>query len=103
MGGGVFATQWTSDFIRIWFFPRNAVPLDIAEGTPDPTTWGFPQANFQGSCDIDKKFANHKIIFDTTFCGDYAGSVFGSDAVCNQTAVSCNSYVANNPAAFQNA
>lgn len=42
IGGGVYATEWTSDAISIWFFPRTSIPADITAGTPDPTKWGTP-------------------------------------------------------------
>lgn len=28
-GGGVFATEWTSESIRMWHFTRNEIPDDI--------------------------------------------------------------------------
>lgn len=43
------------------------------------------------------------MILDTTFCGDWAGGVWGSDAACKATAPTCNAYVAQNPGAFKNA
>jgi hypothetical protein len=76
--GGVFATQWTSDFIRIWFFPSGRIPSDITDGAPDPSTWGLPVSNFEGSCEIDDHFKNHNIIFDTTFCGGWGAAVLVS-------------------------
>ncbi|KAH6673421.1 glycoside hydrolase family 16 protein [Halenospora varia] len=103
VGGGVYAMEWTSDFIRVWFFPRTSIPYDISSGTPNPTTWGTPQANFQGNCNIDTHFANHSIIFDTTFCGDWAGTVWSTEATCNSLAPTCDSYVAANPGAFVDA
>ncbi|KAK0260157.1 hypothetical protein LTR35_018029 [Friedmanniomyces endolithicus] len=36
ISGGVYATEWTSDAISIWFFPRNAIPGDIHNGHPSP-------------------------------------------------------------------
>lgn len=49
IGGGVYATQWTDQFIRIWFFPRNkGIPWDIQARQPNPSTWGTPMANFEG-------------------------------------------------------
>lgn len=69
-GGGVYAMEWTSDAIKVWFFPRGSIPSDIDSGTPDPSGWGLPFSIFNGpSCDIDANFQNHQIIFDTTFCG----------------------------------
>lgn len=64
-GGGVFATEWTSEWIRIWFFPRGKIPADITSGTPNPSTWGKPASNFEGSCDISSHFMNHKIVLNT--------------------------------------
>lgn len=78
-GGGVYAMQWTSSFIKLWFFPRGSIPSSITAGSPDVSTFGTPQANFDGgSCNIDSHFVNHRIVFDTTFCGDWAGSVYAS-------------------------
>ncbi|KAI9647767.1 hypothetical protein NHQ30_004155 [Ciborinia camelliae] len=106
-GGGIYATEWTSDHIKIWFFPRNATPHDIRRDTPDPNSWPKPQAIFQGSssCDIDGHFANQSLVFDTTFCGDFAGGVWGNDGgVCSQGGkLSCQQFVAGNPGAFGDA
>ncbi|KAH9203179.1 hypothetical protein DL95DRAFT_165993 [Leptodontidium sp. 2 PMI_412] len=101
--GGVYATQWTSDYIRIWFFPRSSIPSNIISGNPDPSTWGLPDANFQGNCDIDELFMEHQIVFDTTFCGDWAGGVWSGDQVCNRKADTCAEYVASKPEAFKDA
>ncbi|KAK0101998.1 hypothetical protein ONS96_005966 [Cadophora gregata f. sp. sojae] len=101
--GGVFATQWTSDYIRIWYFPRGFIPTNIANGQPDPSTWGLPDANFQGNCDIDANFKDHQIIFDTTFCGDWAAGVWDKDPVCSKKATTCADYVASEPGAFADA
>ena len=74
--------EWTSTAIRIWFFSRNEVPASIIEANdagPDPNAFGVPVANFQGSCDIDAHFFNHSMVFDTTFCGSYAGNTWQGD------------------------
>ena len=103
--GGVYAMEWTSDAINIWFFTRNSVPSGISGDSPDPSTWGNPTASFQGGsgCDIDQHFQNHNIVFDTTFCGDWAGQVWSQDATCGPKAATCQDYVANNPEAFTEA
>ncbi|KXJ95544.1 family 16 glycoside hydrolase, partial [Microdochium bolleyi] len=109
IGGGVFATEWTSEAIRIWFFPRNApVPGDLNSPSPDPSTWGPPAAQFLGSpgqdgCDIDSHFREHRLVFNTALCGQWAGKVFGQDAQCAGLASSCEAYVANHPEAFASA
>lgn len=61
-GGGVFATEWTSEKISIWFFPRGTTPGDISSGNPSPSAWGPPVAEFKGSCDIDSRFQNQQIV-----------------------------------------
>ncbi|KAL2002626.1 hypothetical protein VTN02DRAFT_6388 [Thermoascus thermophilus] len=102
IGGGVYATEWTSEAISIWFFPRGSIPGDISAGNPDPAGWGTPTAKFQGNCDIDSHFGPQQIIIDTSFCGDWAGNVWSSSN-CRSLASDCNSYVANNPSAFREA
>ncbi|KAJ5106257.1 hypothetical protein N7456_002932 [Penicillium angulare] len=99
-GGGVYATEWTSSAINIYFFPSSSIPSDITAGTPDPTTWGTPSASFAGSCDISSHFSNLQIVFDITFCGDWAGNVWSSGS-CSTQASTCDSYVQNNPSAFK--
>ncbi|KAI9730483.1 MAG: hypothetical protein M1818_008178 [Claussenomyces sp. TS43310] len=100
IGGGVYAMDWTSDSIAVYFFPRTSIPADITAGTPAPQNWGAPVAKFAGSsCDIDAHFMNHNIVFDTTFCGDWAGNAWAS-STCASLANTCDEYVGANPAAF---
>lgn len=100
--------QWTSDYIRVWFFARGTIPSDITNQAPNPSSWGLPAAEFQGSCVIDQKFQAHKIIMNNAFCGEYAGAASVWNSSTNSCAAStnystCNAYVAGQPAAFQNA
>ncbi|KAJ5787983.1 hypothetical protein N7457_002973 [Penicillium paradoxum] len=99
-GGGVYATEWTGSAINIWFFPSYAVPGDIHSGKPNPAGWGTPAGRFAGGCDINSHFNNLQLVFDITFCGDWAGSAWGSSS-CASKARSCNDYVKNNPWAFK--
>jgi hypothetical protein len=62
IGGGVYATEWTSAAISIYFFPRDAIPADISSGYPDPTGWGMPQAVFSGGCDVDSHVVDQQIV-----------------------------------------
>ncbi|KAF2146424.1 glycoside hydrolase family 16 protein [Aplosporella prunicola CBS 121167] len=105
--GGVYAMEWTSSFIRVWFFPRGRIPPTITTAAPDPAEFGTPMANFQGNCDIDAHFINHQIIFDITFCGDWAGPAY-QDAGCPMyqgmdSWDSCKHFVAGNPDKFSDA
>lgn len=70
-GGGVYAMEWTSSAVAVYFFPRANIPSDIQSSKPDPTSWGTPVARFSGSgCDLDSHFMQNYIVFDITFCGD---------------------------------
>lgn len=99
--------EWTSSAIKVFFFPRSSIPADITSGSPDPTTWGTPVSAFSsgasGGCNIDQHFTQHNIVFDTTFCGDWAGNVWSSSPTCSKLATSCSAYVAANPTAFAEA
>ncbi|KAF2674191.1 hypothetical protein BT63DRAFT_408399 [Microthyrium microscopicum] len=106
VGGGVYATEWTPQGISVFHFARSAIPADIASGNPDPSGWGEPLASFQGGgCDYSTAFKNQTIVFDTTFCGQWAGQqdVWSSDPVCGKKAATCNDYVQNNPKDFAEA
>jgi hypothetical protein len=118
--GGVFAMEWTSAFIRVWFFPRNEIPECIHKGKPDPdefgpslTTFELPVANFMaypnGTCEIDAHFKDHNIIIDTDLCGVLADSesTYGASS-CKKypgtnSTDSCGRFVAENPQAFSEA
>jgi len=108
-GGGVYAMEWTSRDILIWFFPRGQIPpglLSVSSapgGTkpPDPKTWGTPAAHFCGECDIDAHFRDMQIVFDTTFCGDWAGKAWAKNPACAAKAPTCEAYVGANPARFK--
>lgn len=109
-GGGVYAMQWTSEYIRIWQWSRADVPSDVSDAQPDPSSWGLPAGQLAvGNCSVDQHFQSHKIVFDTTFCGEYAGNPYvwnTSDANSCQASTglaTCDNFVANNPAAFKDA
>ncbi|KAJ5129944.1 uncharacterized protein N7515_005983 [Penicillium bovifimosum] len=102
--GGVYALEWTADFLKIWYFPRHAIPPSITGGKPDVTKFGTPMALVEESCDVANAFKEQSFIFDVTFCGDWAGGVFGSSG-CPMTDTdsfqSCHNYVANHPAEYE--
>jgi len=112
IGGGVHAMQWDDNGISVWFFPRTDIPSDIAAGTPLPSSWGIPMANWPATeCDPSTFFYQHSAIFDITLCGQWAGSAWfdtgapGQSESCAQIAgtSSCTDYVQNNGAAFTEA
>ena len=101
-GGGVYATEWTDTGISVYFFPRSSIPSDISSGTPEPSSWGSPVAHFSGGCDFGTSFTNQQIVFDTTFCGDWAGAddVWGESCAAS-TGKSCVDYVGQNGEDFE--
>ncbi|EKG19108.1 Glycoside hydrolase family 16 [Macrophomina phaseolina MS6] len=113
-GGGIYAMQWTGAFIRTWFFPRGAVPAEVqaavagVNDNPDVSAFGLPQAAFVGGrgCNVDQRFKEHRLIFDTTFCGDWAGTQYPSTCpapAARSKPESCAIYVGANPQAFTEA
>ncbi|KAL0579258.1 hypothetical protein V5O48_002762 [Marasmius crinis-equi] len=103
-GGGWYAMERTNSGIKIWFWSRNDgnIPGEVKNGATSINTdnWGTPVANFPStSCPISSKFGPHNIVINLTFCGDWAGSVYGNSG-CPST---CDDFVNNNPSAFQNA
>ncbi|KAB2576729.1 putative endo-1 [Lasiodiplodia hormozganensis] len=100
-GGGVYATFWNQGSIQVWYFPRSSIPSDISSGgTPNPSNWGQPMTHFAG-CSFDNFIQNNNIVFDVTFCGQWAGNVWSSGTCASQTGNgNCINYVANNPGVF---
>ncbi|KAH8118462.1 hypothetical protein DFH11DRAFT_1502630 [Phellopilus nigrolimitatus] len=110
MGGGWFVMKrMQTEGVYIWFWGRNdpSVPSEIKQNvlgidlsvSPDKS-WGTPDAHFPSttSCDFATHFDAHQIVFDLTFCGDWAGSSFPTSG-CSQS--SCEDYVNDNPHAFK--
>jgi len=93
--------DWTSSGFQFWFFPRGSIPASITNGSPNPQSdFGTPVGTFTGSgCNYDASFQNFQIIFDTTFCGDWAGDSYTTTGCSGD----CVSYVAGNPNAFAEA
>ncbi|KAJ7725881.1 glycoside hydrolase family 16 protein [Mycena maculata] len=105
-GGGWFAMLRSSRGIYMWFWARNDsnVPPEVSQGlstvNPDESNWGVPDAAFPtDECDYVSHFNEHSIVFDLTFCGDWAGSAY-SGSGCPST---CEDYVRNNPSMFDEA
>lgn len=112
IGGGVYAMSWTTSGIQVYFFPRSSIPADINAGTPQPSGWGTPMANFpSSSCNPSTFFYDHSAIFDTTLCGAWAGDAWDQAGMPGQTTScaqstgtsACAAYVQNNGGAFSEA
>lgn len=71
-GGGVYAMEWNSDAISVWFFPRNSTiqnRISSSNATLDSSSFGTPLASFVGgsNCNIDNNFQEHWITINTDF------------------------------------
>ena len=109
LDGGVYAMLWTDKAIRLWFFPRSSIPESITNGDPDPGSFGVPLTNFEPAspCNLQQEIKDQKIVFDITFCGDWATDDF-TDSGCPmsdpRSAVrSCVDCVATNPFKYRKA
>ncbi|KAI0171614.1 concanavalin A-like lectin/glucanase, partial [Pestalotiopsis sp. NC0098] len=98
--GGVYALEWTSDYLKIWSWTRALAPPDIQLGNPLPSNWSVP--NFMiTDCNVDQAFQDMKLVLNIDFCG-----VAGVDGIWNSCKAStgydtCTGYVAENPEAFK--
>ncbi|TFK46261.1 2 beta-glucanase [Heliocybe sulcata] len=105
IGGGWYAMERTSSFVKVWFWPRNSgsVPGDVRNGGSGVDTggWGTPVAYFPSTsqCDLESHLGPMSVIINLTFCGDWAGAAY-SNSGCPG---SCVDYVNNNPSAFADA
>lgn len=105
-GGGAFVTEWDANTVSVWYFPRDQIPDNLllnanitAKGPAHE--WGLPMAHFAPNCATKERFSNMKLVFDTTFCGAWAGGRWQDD--CKAKAPTCEAFVRDNPAAFKEA
>lgn len=110
-GGGIYAMELRAAGIRVWMFPRSAIPADLAplatggaaNTSPDPASWPTPLADFPSTkCDVSTHFRNQSIIANIDLCGSWAGSdrVYSQQYGCPGK---CEDYVATNASAFDTA
>jgi nicotinate-nucleotide pyrophosphorylase (carboxylating) len=98
--------EWTTTGISVWFFPRNSPGFteNFSSNTtaPDPSAWSTPIAHFGGSnCDFSERFRDLKIIFNTAFCGEWAGTEWDKSCAKKTGVSTCNEYVRDNPEVFK--
>ncbi|EIW77172.1 glycoside hydrolase family 16 protein [Coniophora puteana RWD-64-598 SS2] len=95
--GGVWATQFDSSGIFIWFWSRSNVPSSITGATStssiDPSSWGTPHANYSSStCNIEQYFSPQNLVLDITLCGDWAGLSQFYSSTCGNSGPTGNCY-----------
>jgi hypothetical protein len=106
-GGGIYAMERTSKSISVWFIPRSSVIFDTQFSNttdPNPAQWGKPIVHFAGSgCDFDQRFRDLMVIFDITFCGEWAGKIWGDSCAAKTGIATCEAYVRDSPDIFKEA
>ncbi|KAI0072658.1 hypothetical protein K474DRAFT_1667552 [Panus rudis PR-1116 ss-1] len=118
-GGGFFVlVRSRAEGIKIFFWTRDdpTVPPEI-KNPPEPTllggpsqitpnpSWGNPEAYFPlnpDNCDYDSHFDAHSMVFDLTFCGDWAGADYPTTS-CADPSMTCSDFVDQSPDAFSEA
>ncbi|CAK0807715.1 unnamed protein product [Prorocentrum cordatum] len=106
MGGGTYAAEWAPQrgYFRTWFWPRGREPGDIAQGAPTPEAWGTPYSFFGLGLNCPKEhFARMQLMFDLSFCGDWAGGTFARDCPRFAERMTCEELVAFHPEELQEA
>lgn len=107
VGGGFYIMEKSSTKgISVWFITRDSLLLLGGEPPLDLVLLSIPDAYFPTNinCDYSEHFNAHRIVFDLTFCGDWAGSESVWNAsTCAAKASTCDSFVDNNPDEFTEA
>ncbi|KAI1795701.1 concanavalin A-like lectin/glucanase domain-containing protein [Ganoderma leucocontextum] len=104
-GGYYVMARTKSEGIRVCAWEIRHPPTSDLFGPAAvaPTAlWGQPAAVFEfgAECSDAEHFDAHNLVFDLTFCGDWAGDAYATSG-CPGT--SCGDFVDGNPAAFKNA
>jgi len=83
-GGGVWATQFDTSGVFIWFWNTANVPANLNSGNSvDLSTWGTPTASYPSStCNMTQSFGPQQLVLDITLCGDWAGVPSVYNATC---------------------
>ncbi|TWU79109.1 hypothetical protein ED733_008763 [Metarhizium rileyi] len=111
--GGVYALEWTEEFIKIFSWHTDRAPKNLDSGSPDTSTWGKPVHHLKkNSCNIDKIFRNQRIVFNIALCGnpvdrEYTWNTAGMSCQKNMALLptefpqDCRAYVNKNPEHFE--
>ncbi|GAA5930448.1 hypothetical protein JCM3775_004395 [Rhodotorula graminis] len=93
-GAGVYALDWSSSGISMWFFPRHEIPGDILSKNPNPSSWKTPTLHIaEANCSpISDYFSPQQFVINTDLCGTWASGTWNSDnSYAGQSEGSCAS------------
>ncbi|KAF6839631.1 beta-endoglucanase [Colletotrichum plurivorum] len=101
--GGVYAVEWTDDYIKFFSWRHAAAPKNIDSDSPDTASWGTPSMLLANDkCNIANHFKDQRLVINLDFCGVLAGDsgVWGGMCAASTGHQQCSTYVAENPTAF---
>ncbi|KAM0333095.1 hypothetical protein ACHAQA_001753 [Verticillium albo-atrum] len=102
--GGIYAVEWTTEYIKFFSWRHGAEPANVNSATPDTAAWGKPSVLIANNlCNVDSHFADQKLVLNIDFCGVTAGNpyIWGPECSAKTHEQECSSYVAKNPTAFK--
>ncbi|KAK1983245.1 beta-1,3-endoglucanase [Colletotrichum cereale] len=102
--GGIYAVEWTDDYIKFFSWTHDAAPKDVESDSPDTSSWGTPSMLISNDkCNINSHFSDQKLVINIDFCGVLAGNDFiWKDQCAASTGHDiCSSYVAQNPSVYK--
>ncbi|KAJ7154734.1 glycoside hydrolase family 16 protein [Mycena filopes] len=98
-GGGVYALQFDTSGIKMWFFQAGKVPSDISSKDPNPANWGSPRmAVPTSSCSPTTYFQDLMMVVDTNLGGSFTEGVWAVDGAGGQSK-SCKTSTGSDTAA----
>lgn len=102
--GGVFALEWTHDYIKMYNWHPAQAPKNIGDSHADTASWGTPTMYLKSKdCNIDKHFNAQSLMFNMNFCGDPVDVQFWKSSGCAaKTGRTCIDYVNKVPGDFAN-
>ncbi|KAI6092315.1 concanavalin A-like lectin/glucanase domain-containing protein [Hypoxylon rubiginosum] len=98
--GGVYALEWTSDYLKIWEWSHLLTPVDVTLGNPVPSLlWGTPSFLIK-KCDVDAAFKDMKMVLNIDFCAVAGQTDKWASCKASTGYNTCAAYVAKKASAF---
>ncbi|KAK6217450.1 beta-1 [Colletotrichum tabaci] len=102
--GGIYAVEWTDDYIKFFSWTHGAAPKDVGSDSPDTSSWGTPSMLISNDkCNINSHFSDQRLVINIDFCGVLAGNeyIWKDQCAASTGHAVCSTYVAQNPSAYK--